>query len=169
MRRQFQEPTDKEASNLIAEQKRLITTTPKLPKAGCTCKLDAIGVFTNSTFYIDIHQGSYSLEKITLQERVRQTFPLLRLDLDPGRPHSNPDGQKIEGNRLHIYKMNYGHTWAYPLDHEKVREINSNVNLAQILNISDAYQQLELFLQFCKFTELNLIRPQKTDITQSLF
>ena len=40
---------------------------------------------------------------------------LVRLDID-GAPHTNPDGQKLEGTHLHIYREGYDDKWAYPLD-----------------------------------------------------
>ena len=55
------------------------------------------------------------LSKITMQNRARKVVLLARLDLD-GSPHVNPDGQKIVGDHLHLFKESFGDKWAQPLD-----------------------------------------------------
>lgn len=37
------------------------------------------------------------------------------LDID-GAPHTNPDGERISGTHLHLFKEGYEDRWAYPVD-----------------------------------------------------
>ena len=39
---------------------------------------------------------------------------LLRLEVD-GRPHTNPDGTKVECPHLHKYREGYDDKWAEPI------------------------------------------------------
>lgn len=47
------------------------------------------------TFVLDTYRGRIALKKVKLQNRVRSSIVLARLDLD-GAPHTNPDGQRID-------------------------------------------------------------------------
>ena len=40
---------------------------------------------------------------------------LARLDVD-GTPHTNPDGKRLGGMHLHLYREGFEARWAYPLD-----------------------------------------------------
>ena len=46
---------------------------------------------------------------------------LVRVDVD-GAPHTNPDGQKLGGTHIHVYREGYDDKWAYPLDPFRFRE-----------------------------------------------
>lgn len=40
---------------------------------------------------------------------------MVRLDVD-GAPHTNPDGQRLTGTHIHLFKEGYDDKWAYPVD-----------------------------------------------------
>jgi hypothetical protein len=67
------------------------------------------------SFLLDIWRGTLRLTRLKLQNRVRTAIVLVRLDVD-GAPHTNPDGQKLLGTHLHLFKEGYDDRWAYPVD-----------------------------------------------------
>lgn len=64
-------------------------------------------------FYIN-RKGKYNLKKCTYMSRYKNTYDLLRIDIE-GPPHDNPDGSIVECPHIHIYKEGYNLSWAYPL------------------------------------------------------
>ena len=65
---------------------------------------------------------SLRVERKTIFELRRSKFntsftrePIFRLEVE-GRPHINPDGEKIGRNHVHVYKEGYGLSWTYPLE-----------------------------------------------------
>lgn len=46
---------------------------------------------------------------------------LIRLDID-GAPHTNPDGVRLSGTHLHLYREGYDDKWAEPLDPSRFRD-----------------------------------------------
>ena len=67
--------------------------------------------------------------------------PILRVEVD-GRPHINPDGERIGRNHIHIYKQGYGLSWAYPLEtfSDELFKDATNFNI--------------LFSDFCKYSNI---------------
>ncbi len=66
-------------------------------------------------FLLDIWRGTLRLSKLKFQNRVRATVVLVRLDVD-GAPHTNPDGVRLSGAHVHLFKEGYDDKWAYPAD-----------------------------------------------------
>ena len=66
-------------------------------------------------FGLDIWRGTLRLSKLKFQNRVQIVIVLVRLDVD-GAPHTNPDGQRIGGTHLHLFREGYDDRWAYPVD-----------------------------------------------------
>jgi hypothetical protein len=67
------------------------------------------------SFLLDIWRGTLRLTKLKFQNRVRTAIVLVRLDVD-GAPHTNPDGQRLLGTHLHLFREGYDDRWAYPVD-----------------------------------------------------
>lgn len=107
----------------------------------------------NEKYIIDINRKRAILSRCTFQQRVHNTFPLVRLDID-NKPHKNPDGEKIEGNHIHIYKEGYNLTWAYPLDHEIIKSINPHFDISLF---EDLTSHDTTFLNFCLFCNITKI------------
>ena len=91
-------------------------------------------------FSLDVWRGKIELTKTRLQNRVRQTIILARLDLS-GPPHRNPDGEEVPGTHLHVYREGYGDKWAFPVSHEI------------FTNPVDPWQTLLDFMVYCNITE----------------
>jgi hypothetical protein len=66
-------------------------------------------------FKLDVWRGTIRLSKLRYQNRVRAAIVLVRLDID-GAPHTNPDGKRLPGTHLHIFKEGYDDKWAYRID-----------------------------------------------------
>lgn len=66
-------------------------------------------------FLLDVWRGTLRLSKLKFQNRVRTSMVLVRLDVD-GAPHTNPDGQRLGGTHLHLFKEGYEDKWAHPID-----------------------------------------------------
>lgn len=88
------------------------------------------------TFLLDVWRGTLRLTKVKFQNRVRTVIVLARLDVD-GAPHTNPDGQRLAGTHLHLFKEGYDDRWAYPVD-------------ATVFTLlSDAETTFQEFCRFC--------------------
>ena len=66
-------------------------------------------------FFLDVWRGTLRLTKLKFQNRVRTVVVLVRLDVD-GAPHTNPDGQRLSGTHLHLFREGYDDRWAHPVD-----------------------------------------------------
>lgn len=58
------------------------------------------------SFLLDVWRGTLRLTKLKFQNRVRSAIVLVRLDVD-GAPHTNPDGQRLVGTHLHLFREGY--------------------------------------------------------------
>lgn len=110
--------TDNEFKALMTMQKHIDDAKIELPLIGETGK--TITVFSDTTsdvFAIDSDRKSrISLIKKKLQKRHMNTQErLIRLEID-ARPHTNPDGQVLSRNHIHIFKEGYGLSFAYDLE-----------------------------------------------------
>lgn len=88
-------------------------------------------------FLLDIWRGTLRLTKLKFQNRARTVSVLVRLDVD-GAPHTNPDGQRLAGTHIHLFREGYDDRWAYPVD----------VKLFTML--SDPATTFQEFCEFCK-------------------
>jgi hypothetical protein len=66
-------------------------------------------------FLLDIWRGTLRLTKLKFQHRVRAVVVMARLDID-GAPHTNPDGQRLSGTHIHLFREGYDDRWAYSVD-----------------------------------------------------
>jgi hypothetical protein len=88
-------------------------------------------------FLLDVWRGTLRLTKLKFQNRVRTVVVLVRLDVD-GAPHTNPDGQKLSGTHLHLFREGYDDKWAFAVD----------ANAFTLL--SDPGTTFQEFCAFCK-------------------
>ena len=95
-------------------------------------------------FLLDINRGRIDLGKVTYQNRARQVFVLVRLDM-AGPPHTNPDGEHIPCPHLHLYREGYADKWAVP------------VPLARFGHLDDLFATLGDFYEYCRITKPPLI------------
>jgi hypothetical protein len=133
--------TQSEADALIAMEKtKLDDNRWDYPSLGGSLRIPLISKDKRENFMLDISRGKIDLLKGKYQNRARQIIILVRLDFG-GQPHQNPDEQEIQSPHLHIYREGYGDKWAIPLPKDKFP------------NISDLWQTLQDFMDFCNISE----------------
>jgi len=90
---------------------------------------ELIGSDNRERFLLDLWRGTLRLSKLKYQTRGRKVVVLVRLDID-GAPHTNPDGEKIGGTHIHLYREGYDDKWAFPVD---PAEFSDTANIQQTL------------------------------------
>ena len=95
------------------------------------------GLDDRERFLLDVWRGTLRLTKLKFQNRVRTVVVLVRLDVD-GAPHTNPDGQKLLGTHLHVFREGFDDKWAYAVDG------------AVFTLLSDPGTTFQEFCAFCK-------------------
>jgi hypothetical protein len=132
--------TQIEADDLISTPKRFISSNPISIPPGEDESHELISHDNREKFLLDVWRGTIRLSKVKLQARAQTIYVLVRLDID-GAPHTNPDGVKIGGTHLHLYREGYGDKWATVVDPKTFQ------------NLSSVKQAFEDFLHFCNITE----------------
>lgn len=108
-----------EADALIAMKKRFVTSTAAVGVApGEDATHELVGDVDDERFLLDLARGRRRVAKLKFQTRAHKVVVLLRLDLN-GSPHTNPDGHRLEGTHLHVYREGFDDKWAYPLDSDE--------------------------------------------------
>ncbi len=139
-----------EANALIAMEKvRQDATKWDFPLPGARITIPLMSPDKREEFQLDLSRQQINLNKIKYQNRSREIFILLRLDL-AGSPHCNPDGEEVACPHLHVYREGWADKWATPVPIEKFP------------NIADPWAALHDFMGFCNIT-------QKPDIQRGLF
>lgn len=107
----------KEADYLLSLHKFIVEKTIDFPSMNSLLTLNVKSCNTNDVFLLDINRkGRISLSRCTFYHRYNTIIGLVRLDLDKDKVHTNPDGEKIIGPHIHIYREEYDTRWAYALD-----------------------------------------------------
>ena len=114
------------ADYLIQMPKRLVISKNAYSflQKGESVVIDAIGVTENEKFIFDIARGKIDVRKCTFQDRYERTIKLLRLDITANGFHYNPDGTRIDGSHIHIYKEGFGDQYAYALPYKNIKTLN---------------------------------------------
>jgi hypothetical protein len=130
--------TQAEADQLMAMAKRFVRppATVSIPP-GADETYELAGPNNRETFLLDIWRGTIKLSKLKFQNRVRVAVVLARLDVD-GAPHTNPDGVKLPGTHLHLFKEGFDDKWAYLIDPKA------------FTLLTDPGQTFKDFCSFCK-------------------
>ena len=133
--------TQPEADILIQMKKSfvkrgIISITP-----GTDQTHDLISADKRERFLLDLWRGTLRLSKLKFQTRGHKVIVLARLDID-GAPHTNPDGEILDGTHLHIYREGYEDKWAEPL---------SNDDFISPSNIRQIYED---FCRYCNIETL---------------
>lgn len=113
--------TQTEADTLIAMRKRFLRPRPIAIAPGTDDTYELVGDDPRERFLLDVWRGMLRLSKCKLQTRARKVIVLVRLDIN-GAPHTNPDGRKIDGTHIHIYREGFEDKWAYPVDPREFRD-----------------------------------------------
>lgn len=111
--------TQSDADSLIAMPKRYVGPSAILLPPGASDPYDVtddLGLpVPEEWFILDLGRGKRRTIKLKFQTRARKVVILLRLDLN-GAPHTNPDGEVVEGSHLHRFREGFGDRWAQPID-----------------------------------------------------
>lgn len=110
--------TTEEAIQLIDMLKKYIEKKRfDFPDPGKRIQFSVIGDTKADKFSVNIYRQRINSNGITFQGRTESdNIILMRLDVNPTSAHLNPDGEKIVGTHLHVYKENYGEKFAIPFD-----------------------------------------------------
>lgn len=135
--------TQAEADALIVMPKRFVNPCAISLPPGLDETHELIGDDQRERFLLDLWRGTMRLSKYKMQARGRIIVVLVRLDIN-GAPHTNPDGQLLDGTHLHIYQEGFDDKWAYPIDPEQFHDLD-NAGFA--------------FEDFCRFCHIGGIPP----------
>lgn len=126
-----------EADNLINASKEYHGPQKvEYPAPGESLNMQCESHGGSERYHLDVYRGRIELTKASHNLRVRIAIPLLRLDIG-GRPHKNPDGERIDCPHLHVYREGYGDAWAYELPDEVFNDVH------------DLPQTLKDFMDYC--------------------
>ncbi len=133
-------PAQEEADRLLQAPKRFMHPARlPLPSPGIrrmfTLELEESGS-GDEEFLLDVNYTALRFSKWTHQLRVRRRIILARLDVG-GAPHANPDGRKLSGTHLHLYREGANDAWA------------RSVPLNEFPHLTDPHETLLDFLVFC--------------------
>lgn len=113
--------TQTEADQLMLMIKRFVHPPARIViPPGVDDTYELTGPNERERFLLDVWRGTLRLSKLKFQERVRTAIVLVRLDVD-GAPHTNPDGQRLPGTHLHLFREGYDDKWAFPVDPNRFR------------------------------------------------
>jgi hypothetical protein len=108
--------TQAEADELTKMAKHFIRPPARITiPPGTDDTYELTGPDGREAFLLDIWRGTLRLSKLKFQNRVRTAVILVRLDVD-GAPHTNPDGARLPGTHLHLFREGYEDRWAYAVD-----------------------------------------------------
>ena len=138
-------------NTLLSEKKEFIQQNAVFPVQGTILPLNGVGMSTRIDYIVDINRKYYSLKRITFHQRVFTNISLLRLDLVDSKPHRNPDGTKISGTHLHVYREGFGDTWAYELDDPALNSLFPGFDFTSF-KPDDHLARFNAFSNLCNFT-----------------
>ncbi|WP_046868572.1 DUF6978 family protein [Microvirga massiliensis] len=133
--------TQAEANALLAiEKHRVDETRWRLPDLGGGIMVPLTSDDGSESFVLDISRGRANLLKGKVQNRVRSSVVLARIDFG-GAPHRNPDGEEVACPHIHLYREGYGDRWAYPVPAEHFAQPD------------DHWQTLVDFMRYCNIIQ----------------
>lgn len=106
--------TQEEADELIAILKKCVDFEMYLPQKGSREEYEVRDVDTFSEiFTVFINRRNKFNDKCSFTLRYKKTNSiLLRLDTNPTRAHTNPDGEVISGTHIHRYVEGFDEKFA---------------------------------------------------------
>lgn len=109
--------TQEEADELLNMLKYSLTNEITFPEKGNSIEFDAKGSTAKDVFTIRIYRGRINNNKYEIGARIKKNgILLLELHINPGKPHQNPDGEKLVGSHWHIYTEEYYRSLAFPAE-----------------------------------------------------
>lgn len=138
--------TQAEAAALLAMTKHFMNASPISICPGVDDTHELVGADPKERFLLDVWRGTLRLSKLRYQTRARTIVVLVRLDID-GAPHTNPDGAKLPGTHIHLYREGYDDKWAFAVDP------------IRFANLVDTQNSLE---DFCAYCNIQNVPPFQT-------
>jgi Family of unknown function (DUF6978) len=136
-----------EADALLAMPKRFRHNEIISLPAGARRSFDLLGPGDREVFLLDLWRGTIRLTKYKYQTRARITTVLARLDVN-GAPHTNPDGSRVGGTHLHLYRAGFEVKWAFELDPNQFSQPH------------DSGQTFGEFCRYCNVTDSPLFQGE---------
>lgn len=151
---------------MLREDKNFIDTSFTFPNQEKELQLELVSWSNRNRYILYINRKSKIKTRYTLQTKHRESYILLRLDLD-NKTHRNPDGQKIGGNHLHIFdRDDMAGSWAFELDDAQLNEVFPGFDFSEITkNGTTPIEQFRLFCTLCNATNLPSINDQPVNDT----
>lgn len=138
--------TQFEADTLMALTKRFVDPPSAFSiPPGADDRYELAAVTGREKFILDVQRGTLRVSRLTLNERVRTSIVLVRLDID-GRPHTNPDGSSVGRSHLHLYREGFEERWAIPMHAAKGQDGK--------LQFPEKLDHAQLFRAFCAFCKI---------------
>lgn len=135
--------TQTEADYLMALPKTFLEGEPiEIGQEGEAIKRELISSDRKERFFLDIWRSGARLGKYTLQNRARTIIILVRVDVGDTLEHTNPDGTRVSGSHIHLYREGYDDKCAFPLEQYPFQ------------NPADIVQTLTEFARFCHIESL---------------
>lgn len=132
-----------EAVRLLAIPKEVMSKTIIFPNGNSILTLDVQSKDKKESFLLDINRkGKINITRCTLYHRYNTIIGLARLDLDEDKDHTNPDGKKITGPHIHVYRESFGIRWAYSLNEYKDYKFDNTKDL------------VDSFVDFCRYCNI---------------
>lgn len=138
--------TQAEADALVKMKKVFAVPETLTFPVGLDKSYDLVSEDRKEQFVLDVWRGTVKISKLKYQNRARKTIVLVRVDID-GAPHTNPDGQRIGGTHIHLYREGFESRWAYAID------------ATQFSDVSDPQQ---VYFDFCKICNIAASASQGT-------
>ena len=132
--------TQSEADRLFNLEKRKVLDEEIGWPLGAKVAVQLVSLDGREEFILDVSTYSIKVSKITLQNRVRTTAILARLDID-GPTHRNPDDAVILCPHVHLFREGFNDKWAFP------------VPSVQFQDLSNRVKTLEDFMRYCNITD----------------
>lgn len=141
--------------DMLNEEKQFVTTAIQFPRQTKEAQLQLISWNSRNRYILYINRKSNITTRYTLQNRIHDSFILLRLDLDT-KPHRNPDGNKISGNHLHLFdRGDTSGSWAFELTDPELNILFPQFPFSKITKSETT--QIEQFRLFCTLCNIQTI------------
>ena len=98
-----------DADALIAMLKRKVQNETIYLTVDTKTNFKVVGENGANRFVIDVEIKGSLKTGLSIQGRLETTnIVLMRLDVNPARPHKNPDNSVVRGSHIHRYNAEYG-------------------------------------------------------------
>lgn len=141
------ELTQKQADFLIGIAKEFLDTSTIILNQSFDFERELRSLNKQELFILSLYQGKIDLKKVTYNKRHNSGVTLIRIDLTKGQ-HTNPDGKKIIGPHMHIYKEGYDDSFAIPLPDKSMG----------ITNTGDCIKCLNELFTFCNIKPIKVVK-----------